>query len=220
MFNQKAGMGASLVYSGLLAFVVLGLLMHAAMASDAKALYSTCTACHGAKGEGNRALGAPNIAGMDAWYLSKQLENFTLGRRGSKPGDIYGSQMRAMSLSLKTAADRNALAGHIAKMPKIIPPAPPKAKSKPNLANGSTQFNALCSACHNASGKGNQALGAPRLAGVDNVYLTRQFSNFKTGLRGFHADDKMGKQMAAISKMLPDAKAEQDVLAYIQTLKP
>ena len=31
--------------------------------------------------------------------------------------------------------------------------------------------------------------------------------------------DKNGKQMVAISKML-DAKAEPDVLAYIQTLKP
>jgi hypothetical protein len=30
----------------------------------------------------------------------------------------------------------------------------------------------------------------------------------------------MGKQMAAISKMLPSDDAERDVIAYIQTLKP
>ena len=43
--------------------------------------------------------------------------------------------------------------------------------------------------------------------------------NFRKGLRGSHPADKLGKQMAAISKML-DPKAEQDVLAYIGTLKP
>lgn len=189
------------------------------IAADSKALYGTCAACHGQKGEGNSSLRAPNIAGMDAWYLNKQLEDFALGRRGSKPGDTYGSQMRAMASSITKPADRLALANYIAQMPKTKPPAPPKSAAKINLANGSTQFNALCSACHSSSGKGNKSLGAPRLAGIDSVYLTRQFTNFRTGKRGTDPNDKLGKQMAAISKLL-DVKAEQDVLAYINTLKP
>jgi cbb3-type cytochrome c oxidase subunit III len=190
-----------------------------APAAAGNALYAPCAACHGQKGEGNRALGTPNIAGMDAWYVNKQLEDFSLGRRGSKPGDTYGSQMRAMAGTLATPADRVAVSNYIAQLPKTTPAPPPKSKVKPNLANGATQFNALCSSCHNASGKGNKALGAPRLVGVDSVYLARQYSNFRTGKRGTDPNDKYGKQMAAISKLL-DAKAEQDVLAYINTLKP
>jgi cytochrome c oxidase subunit 2 len=198
-------------------FVIPNTTLSAPSVADGKTLYSSCAACHGAKGEGNRALGAPNIAGMDAWYLKTQLENFSTGKRGTKAGDSYGAQMRAGSAAANTLANRAAIATYISKMPKVAMAA--KSSGKPNLANGSTQYNALCSACHNANGKGNQALGAPRLVGLDNVYLSRQYSNFRTGLRGYHANDKFGKQMAAISKML-DAKAEPDVFAYINTLKP
>ena len=185
--------------------------------ADGKALYTSCGACHGSKGEGNPALGAPNIAGMEAWYLKTQLENFATGKRGTKPGDSYGAQMRAGSSVANTPAKQASIVAYIAKMPKVNLSFKPS--SKANLKNGATQYNALCSACHTANGKGNQALGAPSLVGIDNVYLTRQFTAFRKGTRGYHANDKFGKQMAAISKML-DAKAEPDVFAYISTLKP
>ena len=60
-----------------------------------KQLYTTCAACHGSKGEGNSRLNAPGLRDQDDWYLVRQLENFRSGVRGGKPGDIYGSQMRA-----------------------------------------------------------------------------------------------------------------------------
>lgn len=191
--------------------------LFAASSANGKALYTSCAACHGSKGEGNRALGAPNIAGMEAWYLNTQLENFASGKRGTKPGDSYGAQMRAGSGAVNTPAKRASIVAYVAKLPKVNVKA--TATGKVNLANGSTQYNALCSACHAANGKGNQALGAPSLVGIDNVYLTRQFTAFRTGKRGYHVNDKLGKQMAAISKIL-DAKAEPDVIAYISTLKP
>lgn len=201
----------------LLVYCVSQASLAAAPAKDGKTLYTTCAACHGAKGEGNRALGAPNIGGMDAWYLTAQLENFATGKRGTKAGDTYGAQMRAGSAAVNTTANRASIVAYISKMPKVVMAF--KSTGKPNLANGSTQYNALCSACHNANGQGNQSLGAPRLAGIDNVYLSRQLTDFRTGLRGFDAKDKHGKQMASISKML-DAKSQPDVLAYINTLKP
>lgn len=198
-------------------FVLSNTALSAAPSVDGKTKYASCAACHGAKGEGNRALAAPNIAGMDAWYLKTQLENFSSGKRGAKAGDTYGAQMRAASAPTNTPANRAAIVAYISKMPKVAVAS--KATAKVNLANGATQYNALCSACHAANGKGNQSLGAPRLTGLDSVYLSRQYSNFRTGLRGYHANDKYGKQMAAISKML-DTKAEPDVFGYINTLKP
>ena len=32
-------------------------------------LYDGCAQCHGASGEGNSAIGAPAIAGLDRWYV-------------------------------------------------------------------------------------------------------------------------------------------------------
>lgn len=205
----------SLRYAALLALCLVA----PAHAADGKALYASCAACHGARGEGNAKLGAPNIAGLDAWYLERQLDNFASGRRGANPGDTYGAQMRGAVAALAGAAERSAVAAHIAALPRVGAGGTAKA-AKADLGNGRTHYNALCSSCHQANGQGNKALAAPRLAGLDGAYLARQYANYRTGLRGTHADDKPGKQMAAISKMLPNEAAERDVLAYIATLKP
>ncbi|WP_297802013.1 c-type cytochrome [Arenimonas sp. GDDSR-1] len=202
----------------LLLVILTAVLPSFSAAANGKALYAPCSACHAPNGGGNRALGAPNIAGLDAGYVAKQLEDFSAGRRGAHKSDTYGAQMKAAAATLKTPADRQAVAMFVAGLARTTPPPAPKTAA--NMGNGKTQFNALCSACHNASGKGNPALGAPRLAGTDPVYLARQLRNFRSGVRGTHPADKMGKQMAAISKMLPNDDAERDVIAYIQTLKP
>lgn len=191
----------------------------AASSTDAKTLFTSCAACHGQRGEGNAALGAPAIAGMQDWYLKSQLEAFALGRRGYKAGDTYGAQMRAAVKTLPSAAERAAVAAYIARLPPVKPAAG-KTADRTALANGSTQFNALCSSCHGSNGLGNQALGAPRLAGQNSAYLARQLAAFRSGQRGGMAGDKLGKQMAVMSKLLPAGKAEQDTLAYIATLKP
>ena len=61
---------------------------------------------------------------------------------------------------------------------------------------------------------------APRLAGASPQYLAAQFAAFKSGRRGAHPQDKGGAQMRAIVAMLPDARTEQDVLAYAAGLSP
>lgn len=59
--------------------------------------YTTCIACHGADGKGNRALEAPPLVGQSDWYLLKQLEKYRIGARGFDPRDVHGQQMAAMS---------------------------------------------------------------------------------------------------------------------------
>ncbi len=63
-----------------------------------------CGACHGGKGQGNAALGAPRIAGQSVPYLSRQLAAFAGGTRGAQPADRYGAQMRAVTAMLPDAA--------------------------------------------------------------------------------------------------------------------
>jgi cytochrome c oxidase subunit 2 len=185
-------------------------------AADGKALYVTCLACHGAKGEGNRQLGAPNIAGKEAWYLERQLNGFADGSRGASDGDGYGAQMRVAIANLPTPADRKAVAAYIASLPRVAPAA---GSGKGDLGKGATHFNAVCSSCHGAGGKGNPNMQVPGLAGLDPVYLARQLAAYRAGTRGYGKDDKLGRQMRAATGML-DAKLDQDVLAYIATLKP
>lgn len=65
-----------------------------------KGTYGTCAACHGAKGEGNKALNAPGLATLQDWYLIRQLQNYKTGIRGTHAKDAFGAQMRPMAMIL------------------------------------------------------------------------------------------------------------------------
>ena len=65
-----------------------------------KKIYVLCESCHGSNGEGNKASNAPKLAGQHDWYVVRQLKNFKTGIRGIKKRDIYGAQMRPISLTL------------------------------------------------------------------------------------------------------------------------
>lgn len=69
-------------------------------ADAGKRHFTTCAACHGVNAEGNEALGAPALTGLNDWYLVRQLANYMNGARGGDPADIYGQQMRASTTLL------------------------------------------------------------------------------------------------------------------------
>ena len=89
-------------------------------------------------------------------------------------------------------------------------------------ANGDAAAGAasypICIACHGANGEGNPALNAPKLAGQEAWYLTRQLTNFKAGIRGTVAGDTYGMQMRPMAMTLADDTAIANVVAHIQTL--
>ncbi len=58
-------------------------------------LYTVCANCHGADARGI-AMNAPRQAGINDWYLLRQLENFKAGIRGGHPADLPGKQMGLM----------------------------------------------------------------------------------------------------------------------------
>lgn len=64
-------------------------------ASKGRIHYATCSACHGANGQGNQALGGPALTVANDWYLVEQLGKFRSGSRGGHPEDSFGGQMRA-----------------------------------------------------------------------------------------------------------------------------
>ena len=74
---------------------------------------AACGACHGATAEGNSALNAPRLAGLDAAYLERQYRNFASGVRGSHPDDRLGAQMKMMATMLATDKDLADVIGFI-----------------------------------------------------------------------------------------------------------
>lgn len=192
------------------ALLLVSTLSVAADPEAGKALYATCSACHGAEGAGNAALNSPALAGQKAGYLERQLMHFKDGIRGADPGDTLGMQMRGMAATL---ADEAAVTNVVAYIGSL-PPAQGVAVEY-DKRNGENQYNAACGACHGGKAEGNSALNAPRLAGLDAAYLRRQYQNFAAGIRGSHPDDRYGRQMKMMASVLTSEKDIDDVMGYI-----
>ncbi len=175
--------------------------------------YKLCASCHGFSGEGNELVNAPAIAGLEAWYVERQLRNFRDGIRGHADDDQPGRTMAQMSRGL--ASDR-AIADLVAYI-ETLPDTKPARTLDGDSVRGRTAY-AACVACHGADAKGNAALNAPGLLGLDDWYQVRQLKKFHDGTRGAMAADTYGQQMAPMARTLADEQAMTDVVAYIQTL--
>ncbi len=182
--------------------------------SAGQVAFSACVACHGADGSGNAELGAPRIAGLQAWYVKEQLSKFRDGRRGAHPDDAPGLRMRPMSRALSGEAEVDAVSDYVASLPKANPAA---TLTGGDAAKGAVAY-AVCTACHGPDGEGNEALGSPSLTGANDWYMQTQLNNFKAGIRGAAVGDLRGSQMAPMAMTLVDDQAILDVLAHIQTL--
>jgi len=80
-------------------------------AAAGKTAYAVCAACHGQKAEGIEQMGGPRLAGLDDWYLLRQIQNFKKGMRGYHPEDVFGRQMAPMAATL---ADDTAISNVVA----------------------------------------------------------------------------------------------------------
>lgn len=179
-----------------------------------KELYDSCVQCHGENGEGNQAVGAPAIAGLERWYTKRQLRNFQKNYRGFHPEDLAGKRMQSMSRSMDTDEKIDIVAAYVASLPPTNP--------EPTLEGGNPQtgkiYFATCVQCHGANGKGVLDEFGPPLVGASDWYLLTQLQNFKGGLRGTHPGDVTGAKMRPFSMTLPTEQAMKDVIAYIRTL--
>lgn len=179
------------------------------------AQYAVCMACHGPSGEGNVALNAPRIAGQEAGYVRRQLHAFRDGLRGVHIDDTYGKQMLPFATMLPDEGSIRNVAAYVAELPGH--------ESEATVAGNAKRGRSLyttCAACHGTKGQGNWALNAPRLADISDWYLVRQLGNFQHGIRGAHRQDYYGWQMATMADSLADETAINDIVAYINTLKP
>lgn len=170
-----------------------------------------CLACHGANGEGNDAGGFPRLAGLDADYLTKQMQDY---RSGARVSPIMQPNVDSFS-----EAQIRDLATYYAGLPSRSVTVTGTVSDK-LLALGETLANngdwdsyiPPCATCH---GPGNRGVGAsfPALAGQSPNYLSQQLKTWQSGQR--HNDPN--QLMAAVATRLNDQQI-QAVAAYLGRL--
>lgn len=185
-----------------------------------------CTVCHGTQFKGDFATGAPNLTGLPAWYLEKQLRAFKAGTRGLHEKDISGHEMRAAAESLDNKTIQLAISTieslsrreglNTEEWQKIA--FNDDTTLKASATKGQTLFT-TCASCHGAKAEGNKALKAPPLQGLNNWYIAKQLIHFKENIRGNEQADSASLQMKAAAKMLKSRQDIVDVVSYIDQLQ-
>jgi cytochrome c oxidase cbb3-type subunit 3 len=155
-----------------------------------------CAICHGSDARG--ANGFPNLTDNDWLYggEAEQIKTTLLkGRNGAMPA--WGEALGAEGVT-NVASYVLSLSGREAPADQI--------------AAGKEKFDTMCAACHQASGKGMAALGAPNL--TDNIWLYG-------GTRGtIEQTIKQGRNgvMPAHEELLGEAKVHV-LAAYVYGLR-
>jgi len=166
-----------------------------------------CGGCHNP--DGNSIIPEnPRLAGLDAKYIVRQLEDFKSGKRVSP---IMGS-----IIPMVDEKEFVSLAGYFSKQKRLqgdSDKAELVAKGKQIFEEGVIGTAApACMGCHGEDGSGNDKY--PRLNGQNPPYVVNQLTNFKNGER---TNDAKGL-MRAVAKRLN----EQEIAAvaeYVTTLK-
>jgi cytochrome c553 len=187
-----------------------------------------CATCHGAHGEGNTDMAAPRLAGLDAGYLGKQLEDFA--RKPSPAGVVMEPVARdyvktprihsdptvftpglrhdeimspiARSLSPLEIKNLSLYYASLAFSAKQIPADYQTLERGAELALRGKPEYALpaCLSCHAPEGEGFGA-DFPPLAGQPVAYIVKQLDHWQHGQRD---NDKLGL-MRAVAEQLTDA---------------
>ena len=167
---------------------------------------AVCVACHGLNGM-SAVSANPNIAGMPAQYIAKQLELYKCGQRNN-------AVMQGMAANL-SESDMKAL-GHYYFTQRATPNA--KALNK-ELAEAGQKIYRMgipeskvpaCSGCHGGAGSGIPAV-YPRLAGQWQEYTLGALKSFASG-------ERKNTQMQAISGRMRE-KEMQAVAEYIAGMR-
>lgn len=184
-------------------------------AEAGKAKTAMCMACHGA--DGNSAMGTfPKLAGQNAKYLFKQMQDVKSGSRSI-------AMMTGM-LSAFSDQDLQDIAAYYAAQEGTVGTAKPDLVEKGESiyrAGISAKSVAACTACHAPQGEGNSLAGFPKLSGQHADYIVAQLKAFRLG-----ADQpEKGRTNDGESRMMRDVAAGmsdldiESVASYIQGLR-
>jgi cytochrome c553 len=159
---------------------------------------ATCSACHGFAGA-SRSDGMPILAGMDAKYLKKALQDYASGKRTSPEMEPFAKQAMALGIDDVVA--------YFSSQRRVATPI----TVDPAAANRGQKAAAACAGCHGPQGKGDSSKQIPDLTGQPPGYLRNQMLLFKADRRS--PGDEQLKPIKALMKTLPD-ETFSDLAAY------
>jgi len=157
-----------------------------------------CTACHGPAGLSPSA-DVPILAGMNAAYFKKAIEDYAAGRRASPEMEPYAKQVLQLGVDDVAAY----FAGQ--------KPAATRVRIDRAAAERGRAAAVQCSTCHGARGEGDAAKGIPDLRGQPPGYLRQQMILFKQDRRS--PGDERLKPIKALMRDIPEATFA-DLAAY------
>lgn len=178
-----------------------------ALSGGAGGAANACFTCHGLDGAGDGA-SVPRLAGLEAGYLLKQMEDYATGRRRDPV-------MRRVARPLGDQ-ERRAVAEHYAALP--APARPPGATPPAATAAAAARLYhqgdparrlVACADCHGARGEGGGAAN-PALAGQPADYAAEQLRRFADGER---RNDPRGVMWALAREL--DAAERAALAAYL-----
>ncbi|MBN8843896.1 MAG: c-type cytochrome [Sphingomonadales bacterium] len=154
---------------------------------------AACFTCHGLQGEGD-GRAAPRLAGLDAGYLHRQLDDYANGRREH-------AAMRAIVRKLGDGDRSKVSAFYAAIQPAAWPveagnPAGARLYDEGDPARGLPS----CASCHGVGGVGDAA--NPPLAGQSAAYVAGQLRAWREAKRN---NDPLG-EMRRVSRLLSVAE--------------
>lgn len=167
-----------------------------------------CVACHGADGAGQEGPGYPRLAGLDAAYMERQLDDFANGTRDN-------AVMKPVATAL-SSDERKLMAEYYANLP-IPQTAKGTSEQKDNklgrqLAERGRWDDQVpgCVQCHGPHGVG---VGEhfPALAGQSATYIGNQLDAWKKGTRKNDPLDLMKHVASALDEK--DIKAVSEWFA-------
>ena len=135
-------------------------LFNFALAGGRSAFQNNCTQCHGAGGAGSK--GFPNLADDDWLWGGKLDQIYQTIQHGIRNTDEKSRQTMMPRFGvdgLLTVPQVGAVTDYVLSL---------SGRGKPN-AEGAKIFAEQCVSCHQATGKGNQEMGAPDL--TDGIWL-------------------------------------------------
>jgi cytochrome c553 len=163
----------------------------------------TCGACHGINGNSKSDM-QPIIAGLDAAYFKRQIENYATGKRPSPEMEPYAKQVQFLGV--------DQIAAFFAAQKRE--PTPLSAQSEA-VARGRS-VAAPCVICHGQDGRGDVARLIPALAGQPPGYLAQQMLLFKADTRD--PGDPLLSAKKALMRTVPDGQFP-DLAAYYSSLR-
>lgn len=173
-----------------------------AMSGGAGGAAHACFSCHGLDGMGD-GVSVPRLAGLDAGYLHKQMEDYASGIR---PDKVMGPVAKPLDDKA-----RRAVAAYYSSLPSaggaISDRPPPALWTMGDPSRGL----APCAACHGTEGQGVGS-GQPAVDGQPAAYTVDQFARWRRAVR---RNDPRGV-MTTIAGKLSEAEVAA-LAAWLET---